>query len=676
MGRVMLFIRYIAKPHLILSIILASLLFLTGCQSSVSFGSTLGLTSNDQILYFEEIIIFLLFLAILMGILTSRLRLPYTIGLVLIGLVLSLSVKIELNVPPNLVLALLVPPLIFEAAFQLNLSDLRLNLPYILTLSIPGVIVTTFLIGVIIFWGTGLALPVALVFGALVSATDPVSVVALFRSIGAPKRLSVIIEAESLFNDGTAIVMFNLVSVLAIAGIHQFKLAASLLEFILVSGGGLAIGALLGFLASQAINRIDDYLIETTLTGLLAYGSYLIAQLLGVSGVLAVVAAGLVNGNIGPKGMSPTTRIVVNNFWEVAAFLANTFIFLLIGLQIHLQLLFDHWQLILWAIAATLLSRALIVYISGVFKQNIPNQWQHVIFWGGLRGAICLALTLSLPAALGESVQKVQVMALGVVLFTLLIQGFSIKPLIRKLGIVERSEKQEEYERRNARSVISRLAFDHLKKSHRQGKISEHTWNILSPLLEAHNTSLTEAVREVMISAPELEALELDVARREYLRAQRTALTDLLQDGIISDFSFEHLTKEIDAALDYTSTSWPDLLGQMSSQKIPIDRLVMAVIQEQDVENSINALIKLGLSVTCLPSQGGFLSRRNMTLLIGLMHGQEEILVKTLNKSCKKRVLYLSTPSPEIGVIASPPIPVTVGGATVFTFEVERFEVI
>src|SRR5690606_20528991 len=151
---------------------------------------------------------------------------------------------------------------------------------------------------------------------------------------------------------------------------------------------------------------------------------------------------------------------------------------------------------------------------------------------------------------------------------------------IRKLGIVERSEAQDEYERRNARSVVSRVAYNHLKKSHQQGRISEHTWDLLSPLLDAHNQSLTEAVRDVMISAPELEAIDLDVARREFLRAQRIALTDLLQDGVISDISFEYLTKEIDAALDYPYSSWPELLGQMGAQKTPIDRLVFAVIQE------------------------------------------------------------------------------------------------
>ena len=258
----------------------------------------------------------MLLVAVLVGIAARQLRVPYTIGLVLIGLVLTLGVQINLQIPPNLILALLVPPLVFEAAFHINLDDLRHNLGFILTLAVPGVILTTLIVAGVVTWGTGLSLPVTLIFGALVSATDPVSVIALFRTMGVPKRLQVLLEGESLFNDGTAIVIFNLILVLVIQGFEKFNPLTSLVDFLVVSGGGLAVGLILGTLISQLISRIDDYLIETTLTTLLAFGAYLIAEVLGVSGVLAVVAAGLVNGNIGPRGMSPTTRIVVFNFWE------------------------------------------------------------------------------------------------------------------------------------------------------------------------------------------------------------------------------------------------------------------------------------------------------------------------------------------------------------------------
>jgi CPA1 family monovalent cation:H+ antiporter len=630
---------------------------------------------DEQFLVIEEIIIGLLLIAVIVGIVAQRLRLPYTAGLVLIGLALTLSVELDISFPPNLILALLVPPLIFEAAFHLNFSALRYSLIPILALAVPGVILTTLLVGTIVAWGTNLPLALALVFGALVSATDPVSVVALFRSMGVPHRLQVLLEGESLLNDGTAIVIFDLVIVLAIKGIDSFNLVSSLVNFVRVAGGGLVVGIVLGAIISQLISRIDDYLIETTLTSVLAYGAYLTAETLGVSGVLAVVAAGLINGNIGPKGMSPTTRIVVYNFWEYAGFLANSFIFLLIGLQINLNSLFENWQLILWAIAAILVARAVGVYTLSRLGQEIPLKWQHVLYWGGLRGAISLALALSLPLELGTASSQIQVMAFGVVLFTLLVQGFTMGPLVRRLGLVERSESQEEYERRHARAVASRAAFEHLERRNRQGLLSDHTWKILAPLLEEHNKTLVNAVREVLTSDPSVEAEELDTARRESLRAQRSAINNLLKDGVISEEAYSQLIAEVDAAITGQQTGWQEIFGTASERRWPVNRLMAAVVQDRDVENAISALTKLGILVTCLPSTGGFLRRRNTTLLIGLWHGHEETAVKALDKSCSKRVEYLSSPPAGMEMVLPAPTQITVGGATLFTFEVERFEV-
>ena len=210
-------------------------------------------------------------------------------------------------------------------------------------------------------------------FGALIAATDPVAVVALFRSLGVPKRLQVLLEGESLFNDGTAIVVFNLM--IAIIATGQFGLVSSVINFIIVAGGGLAIGLLLGLILSQAIRFIDDPLIETTLTTVLAFGSYIVAEQFHVSGVLAVVAAGLVSGNIGPRGMSPSTKILVFNFWDYVAFLANSVIFLLIGFQINLPVLLANWQVILWAILAVLVARAVGVYGLSRIGRGIPLIW-------------------------------------------------------------------------------------------------------------------------------------------------------------------------------------------------------------------------------------------------------------------------------------------------------------
>ena len=390
----------------------------------------------SEIVIAEEIIIGLLLIASLVAILVRRLRLPYTVGLVSIGLLISAVFEpLDNPISPDIILSLLVPPLIFEAAFHLRTEDLRRDLGLILLLAVPGVILTTLLVGGLVSWGIGIDLRLAMVFGALIAATDPVAVVALFRRMGGPKRLQVLLEGESLFNDGTAIVMFNIM--LAIAGLAAYGSSLStqaglgdwVAEFLKVAGGGVLAGIVLGMFASQIIGRIDDPLVETTLTTVLAYGSFLVGEhVLHVSGVLAVVAAGIVNGNVGPSGMSATTRVVVFNFWEYAAFLANSFIFLLIGLTIDTGAMLNNLPSIGIAILAVLIARALGIYGFSLFNRGITSKWKHILYWGGLRGAIALALALTIPSEklAVEDVSLLRNMAFGVVLFTLLVQGVSM----------------------------------------------------------------------------------------------------------------------------------------------------------------------------------------------------------------------------------------------------------
>ncbi|MBI5828462.1 MAG: cation:proton antiporter, partial [Chloroflexi bacterium] len=229
----------------------------------------------EQFLQAETLIIELLLVVSLVALAVQRLRVPYTVALVVVGLLITFQSPLEINLTPELILALFVPPLVFEAAFHLNFAELRRNLPQILVLAVPGVILTTLIIGGVIAWATPLSLPVALVFGALIAATDPVAVVALFRTLGVPKRLAVLMESESLLNDGTAIVIFNLMLVVALTG--HFNWAQGAADFVQVAAGGTVVGLALGWLVSRLIARIDDYLIETTLTTILAFGAYLIA---------------------------------------------------------------------------------------------------------------------------------------------------------------------------------------------------------------------------------------------------------------------------------------------------------------------------------------------------------------------------------------------------------------
>ena len=386
-----------------------------------------------------------LFVASLVGILVEKLRLPYTVGLVVVGLLIALFNQelfpifsrqgIQEFLIPQLILGILVPPLIYEAAFHIQVDELKKNLLVILAFAIPGVLLTMFMVGAVIAWGTGIALPVALVFGALIAATDPIAVVALFRSLGVPKRLQLLLEGESLFNDGTAIVVFHLM--LAVVATGSFNLIDGLQEFFWVAGGGFLIGLLVSSITSFISNRIDDNMIEIALTVVSAYGSYLLAEEFHTSGVLAVVAAGLFSGNVGKKAMSATTRLSLFNFWEFTAFLANSFVFLLIGLVIDLKVLIDNWAAILLAIGTVLATRAIVIYTFSRIAKDMSKQFQHVVFWGGLRGAISLALALSLPVdILGENLEVLQAMAFGVVLFTLLVQGISMEKLIKRLKLI------------------------------------------------------------------------------------------------------------------------------------------------------------------------------------------------------------------------------------------------
>ena len=557
-----------------LMLVAVLLILLTGCSSIEASSSMptetthsdesfpeleeLGAIEGDTIIEIEVIIILMLMTALLVNIAANKLRIPYTVGLVLVGLGLTLIDGIPvISVSPELILALLVPPLVFEAAYHIDFNDMRRDLKLILVLAIPGVVLTTFLVGGVVSLGAGLAMPVALVFGALVAATDPIAVVALFRSLGVPRRLQLLLESESLLNDGTAIVIFYLMVTIALTG--QFNLVTSVLDFLLVAGGGVAVGALLGVISSRLIARIDDHLVETTLTTVLAFGAYLVAEeMLGVSGVLAVVAAGLTTGNITPAGMSATTKIATQNFWEFAAFLANSFAFLLVGLQIDLAVLWENIDVIFWAILAVLVARAVSIYGLSRIGGRISLQWKNVLFWGGLRGAISLALVLSLTPAMPHY-EQLQAMAFGVVLFTLLVQGLTMGPLVKRMGLVVESSGQSEYEVSHARVIAIRAAQARLIEMHANGLMSDFTWQKLQPWLSEQSEELTQKVRHILEQYPGLYEQEMKNVWREAMRAQRSSIKVLSEQNIISEKTYVEIAAEFDAELDESESSWSEL---------------------------------------------------------------------------------------------------------------------
>ena len=608
----------------------------------------------QQFLNTETLIIELLLIASLVAIVVRRLHIPYTVALVVVGLFLTTQSPLNFELTPELILALFVPPLVFEAAFHLNLTELRRNLTSILLMAVPGVLLTTLIVGGIVSFGTGLALPIALVFGSLVAATDPVAVVSLFRLLGVPKRLSVLVEGESLLNDGTALVLFNLMLAIVITG--EFNLLSGVLEFIKVSLGGIMMGLLLGWIISRLISRIDDYLIEITLTTVLAYGSYLLAEQMHFSGVLAVVAAGLITGSLGPQGMSPTTRIVLFNFWEYITFLVNSLVFLLIGLDVDIWALFQSWQPIAWSIGAVLVARIIVVYglgwITNRISEPVSLRWRHVIAWGGLRGALSLALALSLPATFGDDRFLLRTMAFGVALFTLLVQATTMRPLVRMLGIITTTPVQVEYEQRHARLNALKSAEVHIERRYREGLISTPAWERIKPKLQTQTALLADSVRQLLRVEPKLESEELELARREILRAQRSAYLGMRSDGVISEEIFETLTSEIDAALENEDeTFWyvpqeslPQRLNEGLSGSATVSDVVVdsgaacdgqQVMDIQWPKHFVIASIKRGSQVI-IPKRNTILLANDLLTMVG-----ENSSIEEARQFCEKRSVSL-----------------------------------
>ncbi|HJP22383.1 MAG TPA: cation:proton antiporter [Alphaproteobacteria bacterium] len=380
--------------------------------------------------------------------LSKRIKLPFTVALVLVGIGLAqifahspgwLGSYAGFSVSPEAILFVFVPTLVFESAFNLDARQLRHNLLPVLTLAIPGVLVTAGLIGGLLWLVTPLDLASALVLGAILSATDPVAVVALFRQLGAPLRLTVLVEGESLFNDATSIVLTRILVGVAVGGYFFTPLGAFLdvVTFFVVFFGGALVGwlAALGF--GWLLGRVrGDVSIEITLTTVLAYLSFLVAEeVFHVSGVMAVVLAGVTLGGWGRAKISPSVVGYLEHFWEYMAFVANALIFLLVGLSVNLGALYEAIDLLAWVLLAMLLSRAVVTFglvplvgrLPGA--ERIDRGYQAVMYWGGLRGAIGLALALSL----GDFVHAELFVALvmGAVLFTLLVQGLSIEWLVQ-----------------------------------------------------------------------------------------------------------------------------------------------------------------------------------------------------------------------------------------------------
>jgi CPA1 family monovalent cation:H+ antiporter len=390
----------------------------------------------------------LLVVASLVAIAARRLRLPYTVGLVLAGIGLSLSgLGAGAPLTHDLIFLVILPPLLFEAALGLPWREFRRDALPVITLSTLGVVVAAIVVAAGMVRLLGWPLHPALIFGVLIAATDPVAVIAMFKSIKVSRRIQLMVETESLLNDGVAAVLFGMV--LAWDETSAPTIFAVGRDLAVTVGGGVLIGLACAVAALALAGRTGDHLVETVLTAAAAYGSFLLAEHLRVSGVLATVTAGSVMGSVRLPWLdrvgilssciiSPLGREFLKPFWEFAAFVANSLIFLLIGLAAPAEtLVTSRFYALTVTIGLVLAARAVSVYGTGFAfcrtRWVVPPAAQHILWWGGLRGALGLALALSLPRELANH-DEITLMTFGVVVFSIVLQGLSMPTLLTRLG--------------------------------------------------------------------------------------------------------------------------------------------------------------------------------------------------------------------------------------------------
>jgi CPA1 family monovalent cation:H+ antiporter len=513
------------------------------------------------------LVTFLAFLtaAVLVSYGASRLRLPYTVAMVLVGLCVSILRAITGHhlageLEPELILLIFLPGLLFEASYHLDLHQLRANLRPILWLAIPGVLISALVVAFLARLGLRLSLVDALLFGVLISATDPIAVVALFKELGVDKRLGVVIEGESLFNDGVAIVGYTILVGIA-AGTDSFSLVEGLIGFVVTVAGGATLGIAAGFLFAELMKRTDEPLINIALTTILAYGTYLLAEegLHGlVSPVIAVVVAGVIVGNYGSSGRhSATSTTMIATVWEFVVFVINSAIFLLIGLQVEVTALLGRIGAVILIIAAVLVARAIVVYllrlVINVKQPAIPLAWGHVMFWGGMRGAVGIALVLSLPAAIASR-ELLITLAFGYVLFSVVVQGLTIKPLLNRLGLTRGSEKERDFEESLSQMAAAQASIAALERMHQEhllsGPIADHLRRRFEDRIQQHQLDINRLVAE----NPGLAEKNVRLVQRELAAAQKQSLLVLLRRGIISEEVHSGFTARIDEDLRQRSS--------------------------------------------------------------------------------------------------------------------------
>jgi len=506
----------------------------------------------------EVTFLILLIITSAVAMLTKKINLPYTIVLVTIGLILGyLKIINAPHLSKDMLYYIFLPPLIFQTAIHLNFDDLKRDFPVILTLVIPGVVLSTIVTGYA-FLGIGedifkqsVDLSIGLLFGAAVAATDPVAVISIFEKLGVPRRLRFLVDSESLLNDGTSIVIFSIV--LELINHKLSSMNSAFIDFFFVVGVGLLVGYFIGLITDELIKRAEDPMVVITLTTVAAYLSFIVADKIGVSGVMSTVAAGLVIGQrslLNP--IYPTIKLTTETFWDYGAFLANSLIFLIIGFSINLNLLYKFWPLILIAYIAMMFARFIVIFFTwgSFFKTSykFPFSWSVVMGWGGIRGALTMVLALSLPDSFKYK-EVIVTMVFGVVLLSIFIQGITVPFVIKFFKLNTSNEEIFKFEELKTKTSIIQHIINELNEMKNKMLITQKVYeDLLSEYRNSLNT-LNEQMQNFTFSTDEIKNEEILKFKRELFMKEKQYLIDLYHNGSVSRKVYKKLSDEIDAKL-------------------------------------------------------------------------------------------------------------------------------
>lgn len=552
-------------------------------------------------------VVILMVIAALTNILSKRMhRLPLTVALVMMGVVMALllslfpgaSEHLRFELTPEMVLFIFLPTLVFETALNLDARQLYRNIWPILMLAVPGLLLSTVIIGVIIWALSDFGLLLCLLLGAILSATDPVAVIALFKQLGVPERLTILVEGESLLNDATSLVLATLLLAIFLQGDFSPQvMGVGLIDFCVVFIGGCLVGWIAAVFIGLLLGKIEsEPSIEITFTTILAYLSFIIAEhIFHVSGIMAVVAAGLTIGSWGRAKVSPSTVHFMHQFWEYLAYLANAMIFLLVGFQVDFGMLWSAIDLIAFAVLAMLVSRAVIIFGLMPLIGKLPNAesvsmpFKAVMYWGGLRGAIAMAIVLSMPDF--PERDTLIAIVIGCVLFTLFVQGLSIETLVKRLGV----DKPSLFEQIMRLDGVLAASSDGMKIVNTLRERNIFPERIAQKLEDKCKRELKQNERAINTLEKNISEQEtLNILMIQCLAREKARYYELFSKGLITELSFNELDHTVSIHLDNIKhqSKMPGLETSLSATQQLTNLLIKWLAHIPAMNNMVDRLQK------------------------------------------------------------------------------------